>query len=129
MLTNAIQGGKLDRWIVIQHRTVTQSPSGEEIEGWVLLSKRPASLDMLTGAERYAGQQMVAKAQFAFIVRWSNEVADVSPLDRIIYPASVVANSPSEPARNKIYDIFAVEPIGRNEALKLLATVRQDETG
>lgn len=119
-------GGKLDNLIIIQRRTVTQSPSGEEIETWTSLSKRWASLTVLNGAERYAGAQMIAKAQFAFIVRWSNEVADVSPNDRLIWPASA-ANSPADITHNKIYDIFAVEPMGRNEALKLLATVRQDQ--
>jgi SPP1 family predicted phage head-tail adaptor len=126
-LTNQIAAGKLDRRIVIQHRTVTQSPSGEPIETWASLPARPASLDVLNGAERYASAQLVAKAQVVFTIRWAQAVADISPVDRIIYPASAVANSPADFAGNKVYDIFAVEPVGRNEALRLLATVRQDE--
>jgi SPP1 family predicted phage head-tail adaptor len=122
-----MRGGQLDRHIVIQHLTSTQSPSGEPIETWVNLPSRPAQIVPLSGAERFTSQQLVARAQFAFTIRWSSAVDNVTPLDRIIMPASALNNSPADPLRNKIYDIFAVEPVGRNNRIKLLAAVRQDE--
>ena len=123
-----MRAGKLDRMIVIQRKTVTQSPSGEPIETWATLSQRPASLQTIQGDERFASEQLSAVTQFLFTIRWANVVADVSPLDRIIYPASALADSPSQPKNNTIYDIFSVDPVGRNEGLKLLTRVHQDES-
>jgi head-tail adaptor len=121
-----MRGGTLDRMIAIQRVTVTQSPSGEERETWATLSTRPAKYEPLPGEERFISQQYVAKGQVAFTVRWSTAIADLSPLDRIIYPASALANSPTEPLNNKIYEIMAVQEIGLHEALRILTAVRQD---
>jgi head-tail adaptor len=122
-----MRGGTLDRTVAIQRATVTQSPSGEIREAWATLSTRPASVAPVTGEERFTSEQLIAKAQFSFTVRWAQVLADLTPLDRIIYPASALANSPADPLGNKIYDIIAVQEIGRREALRIIATVRQDE--
>lgn len=124
-----MRGGTLDRRIAIQRVTTTQSPSGEEIESWATLSTRPARYEPLQGDERFAADQFVARNQVAFTTRWSATVADVSPLDRIIYPARALDNSPTDPLKNKIYDIIAVQEVGRQEALRIITAVRQDETG
>ena len=123
-----MKGGQLDRRIAIQRVTVTQSPSGEERETWETLSIRPARYQAVSGDERFLGQQYVARGQFAFTVRWASIIADVSPLDRVIYPASVLDDSPAaEPTGNKIYDIITVQEVGRREALRIVTAVRQDE--
>jgi head-tail adaptor len=123
-----MRGGTLDRSVAIQRATFTQSPSGEPQSAWVTISTRPAMLDSgMTGTERLATEQVVAKAQVAFTIRWATVVADITPLDRIIYPASVLANSPADPLHSKIYDIIMVQEIGRREQLRIFATVRQDE--
>jgi head-tail adaptor len=121
-------GGRLDRLIDIQRKSESQSPSGEITEVWTSLSARYAQVRPIDGAERFSSDQLVARAQYSFTIRWSAAVADVSPLDRIVYPASAATSSPTDPRRNKIYDIFAVEEVGRNEGLRLLAAVRQDES-
>jgi head-tail adaptor len=114
--------------VAIQRAVINQSPSGEPQPTWVTLSTRPAALDNgMTGTERLATEQVVAKAQVAFTVRWASVLADLTPLDRIIYPASVLANSPADPLHSKIYDIIMVQEIGRREQLRIFATVRQDE--
>lgn len=122
-----MRAGRLDIMIVIQRATVTQSPSGEPQESWTTLSQRWAMLEPITGEERFATEQLVARAQVAFTIRWSSVVDDVTPRDRIICPAAALASSPSQPAKNTIYDIITVQPIGRNEGLKIFAAVRQDE--
>ena len=122
-----MRAGQLDVMIAIQRATVTQSPSGEPISAWSTLAERPAMLTVQSGYERLTTDQLVARAQVAFSIRWSNIVNDLSPLDRIIYPLSALADSPSDPMRNTIYDIIFVEPIGRNVGLKIIAAVRQDE--
>jgi len=120
-----MRGGTLDRMVVIQRATVTQSPSGEPHETWVTLSTRPASIAPVQGDERFTGEQFVARGQFAFTVRWASVIADLTPLDRVVYPAS--ANSPPDPAGNKIYDIITVQEVGRREGLRIITAVRQDE--
>ena len=59
--------------------------------------------------------QLVAKQQSEFQVRWSPDIADLSPLDRITYGGSV-------------YDIAAVHEIGRREGLRVIAVRRTDTT-
>lgn len=120
-----MRAGPLDVRIDVQRRTVTQSPSGETIETWTTLSTRPAKLEALQADERFGGEQLISKAQYAFTIRWSTVVDDLSPLDRIVYP-SVLSNSPPTIRPNTVYDIIAVNPIGRNEALKILTVVHQD---
>lgn len=120
-----MRAGPLDVRIDVQRRTVTQSPSGETIEAWTTLSTRPAKLEALQADERFGGEQLISKAQYAFTIRWSTVVDDLSPLDRIVYP-SVLSNSPPTIRPNTVYDIIAVNPIGRNEALKILTVVHQD---
>lgn len=123
-----MRSGGIDRIIALQRVTTTQSPSGEEEESWATFFTLHARYEALQGDERFQADQFVARNQVAFTIRWSHTVADVSPLDRIIYPASVLADSPTSPLRNKIYDIIAVQEVGRHEALRLITAVRQDET-
>jgi len=120
-----MRGGQLDRRITIQRHTITQSPSGEPIETWVTLSTRPARMMPLQGDERFVSDQLVARAQVEFTVRWSAAIADVTPLDRIVYPTQ--GNSPDTIIGAKVYDIILVEEVGRRSGLRLLAAVRQDD--
>lgn len=120
-----MRAGPLDVRIDIQRKTVTQSPSGEQIESWSTLSSRPAKLEALQGDERFGGEQLVSKAQYAFTIRLSAAVEGLTPLDRIIYP-SVQSNSPPTVLSSSIYDIIAVNPVGRNEGLRILTYVHQD---
>jgi head-tail adaptor len=120
-------GGALDRTIAIQRAVYSQSASGEPVPTWVTLSTRPASLQPITGSERFAKQQIIGNATVAFVVRWAEIIADITPIDRVIYPASALVKSPSDPAANSVYDIQFVEEIGRREGLRIFSVVRQDE--
>jgi head-tail adaptor len=122
-----MRGGTLDRMVAIQRAVIVQSQSGEPVPTWVTLSTRPASMQPITGSERFATEQLVANAQVAFVVRWAAVIADLTPIDRIIYPASALADSPSNPPNNTIHDIFVVQEIGRRQALRIFTIVRQDE--
>lgn len=114
-----MRAGKLDRLITIQRKSVIRSNTGQEIITWITLSTlRPASLSPLSGDERFSGAQIVAKEQFEFIIRWSNDVSDLEADDRIIYPSN---DSPSE---NQIYDVIQVSEIGRREGLRIAAFKR-----
>lgn len=117
-----MRAGPLDRRIELQRKTNSWSSSGQPIEVWGLLAQRWANYKPLSGDERNAAQQWIAREQVKFTIRWSPELANFSPLDRIIFPASDVANSPV-PSRS-IYDVIAVNEEGRQEGIAILAARR-----
>lgn len=110
-----MRGGKLDRTIIIQRRTLSYANDGEPIEAWTTISTRPASISPLQGDERFTGEQLVAKDQVEFITRWAQLISDLSPLDRVVYPSS------DSPAERQIYDVIQVSEIGRREGLRIAA--------
>lgn len=114
--------GRLDRYISIQSKIVTQSDSGEPAETWFTVdAMRPASVRPAAGAERFRQPSTVASEEVEFQIRWSANVAAMSPQYRIIYPAMS-----GEPAERDIYDILAVHEIGRREGLQIIAKRRPD---
>ena len=117
-----MDAAKLDRKITIQRHTVTYSESGEPVEAWADLATRRASVWPVKGEERFGGDQWVAKEQVEFRVRWSADVADLSPLDRVLYPveAATAANT---------YDVMAVHEMGRHVGLRIMAARRADAGG
>jgi SPP1 family predicted phage head-tail adaptor len=83
-----MKAGTLDRRITIQRKATTQSDSGQPVDTWAaLVGSRWASVRPVRGDERFTAPQYAAKQQTEFQIRWSQDVADLTPLDRIIYPA------------------------------------------
>lgn len=121
-----LEAGRLDRRVTIQRKTVMQSPSGQPIENWVSLGNRFASQRPLRAAERFTAPQYAAKEQVQFEIRYATDAADLTPLDRIVYPP-IAAGSP-EPAipERHVYDIMGVLEIGRREGLRILTARRAD---
>jgi head-tail adaptor len=122
-----MRAGKLDRFITIQRMTSSQSDSGAVIETWSdLVARRPASYAPVRGEERVAvGTQVAASAQVDFRIRYFVDVADLGPLDRVIYPAPS-ADSPGDFTSSEVYDILAVQEIGRRKELQIIAVRRPD---
>lgn len=122
-----MRAGRLDRKIDLQRKSATVSPSGQPIETWTTIAaRRWSSVTPASGDERFSQPQLAAKQQTEFQVRWSGDVADVSPLDRIIYPAVTEGSPPPAIPTTNIYDILAVHEIGRREGLKIIAVRRAD---
>jgi head-tail adaptor len=120
-----MRGGALDRRIVVQRYSTTQSPSGMPIEQWSVLGpQRWAPRFPVSGTERITAGQLAAKEQVEFRLRWSDDLADLQPADRLVEPADDASNSP--PPTRSIYDIIAVFEVGRREGLRVL-TVRQSD--
>lgn len=122
--------GSYDRLVTIQRRQLTASPSGAPIISWVTIAaRRPASYRPVRGEERFAAPQWVAREQVEFRVRYSANVAALSPLDRIVYPAIDPDTSPPDvPAESRFFDIMAVHEVERRRALVILAARRPDAT-
>jgi SPP1 family predicted phage head-tail adaptor len=120
--------GRLDRKIDIERKTVTQAPSGQEVETWSkIATARAAAVRPLSGEERFTSAQFVAKQQVEFRVRYSAALAQLNPLDRIIYPPD--AGSPSDSptaAEPQIFDIVEVNEVVRLRMLSIKAVRRAE---
>lgn len=115
-----MQAGKLDRKVTIQRKVLTQSASGDEVEGWETAFQRHwAAVGPPSGRESYGEPAISALEQTEFRVRYSSIVAALNPKDRIIYPALNAGES--EPQPRHVYNILAVHEIGRREGLRIVA--------
>jgi head-tail adaptor len=122
--------GKLDRKITIQRKTETQLESGEPVEAWANLAvRRSSSMWPFRGAEGFAPPTTTAYEQIEFRVRYSTDVAALSPKDRVIYPALTEAQAADPgyviPPRS-IHDVLGVLEINRREGLRIITQRRAD---
>lgn len=114
--------GTLDRRIAIERNGTTLDIDGEPLETWTRIGKkRWARRYHLTGDERFASDQFIAREQVAYVVRWAADLADVNPKDRIVYPAT------DDPSDAEIYDVISVEEIGYREGLRLITARRAEQ--
>lgn len=121
-----LQAGTLDRRISIQRKTEARDAHGEPIETWAQTGKvrwaAMAPVDRLAErTEQYAARQFIATEQIEFKIRWTRDLEDLTPEDRIIYPIT------PNPADWQIYEIMTVHEIGRRVGLSIL-TARRSET-
>jgi head-tail adaptor len=122
-----MRGGRLDRRVVVQRKTLSYLDSGEPVETWSTLATRFAQISgLLSGEESSASAQLSSKERIEFRFRWEQMLSGLSSLDRIIYPEADASESPI-PTRS-IYDVTAVGEIGRREALQVQTFRRSDAT-
>jgi len=130
-------GARLDRRISILRKSITLLASGEPVEAWSPIAiSIAASIAPMSGEERFAGDQFVAREQVEIRVRWRAALVDLSPLDRIVEPAlSLVelAGSPpdtvleGEISDRRQLEIMAAHELGRREGWRILAARRVDQ--
>jgi hypothetical protein len=58
--------------------------------------------------------------------RWSSDIADITPLDRIVFPTVLDTSPPTPVPSTSVYDILEVHEIGRREGFKIIAVRRAD---
>lgn len=121
-----MRAGRLDKFVTIQRKTETQSMSGEPTEAWeTLIQRRSAGLWALAqGSETFTEPQLVARERVEWLLRSSADTADISPLDRLVYPA--IAGDEVSDDRT-IYDIVAVHEAGK-DGIRLVTARRPDLT-
>lgn len=112
------------KWkISIERNTPVRDGVGQPIESWERIGlKRWAGLAPVNGNERFISDQFIASQQVEFTVRYTQDIAAISPLDRIVYPATE-----DTPVASQIYDILAVHEVGWRESLRII-TARRAET-
>lgn len=109
-----MEAGDLDRRITIRRATVVQDPgSGENIETWADLLTVSASWRRASAAEQLAAAEIAATVTDIFEVRWSSDVADVNPMDRVAY-------------QGREFNLSEVTEIGRRKGLRLRGTARAE---
>jgi head-tail adaptor len=124
-----MKSGKLDRLIDIERKAITEDECGQQIEVWARLKTRLASsVSPIRADERFTALQFVARQQVKIWVRYDPALADLNPLDRVVYPAFTPTESPPEaPPFHQIYDIMGVNEIGRQEGIEILAVRRAEQ--
>lgn len=105
--------GPLDRRIRLERATNAENAAGELIPTWTELATVWGEYTPVRDVERYAAGQFGAVATARFRIRWSTTVADLGPLDRLVYEGAV-------------YDIHAVKEISRRVGLEITAAARAE---
>lgn len=111
---SGMDGGKLDRRIRIHRSGIVRDAHGDDVDGFspgpvVWASVRPGG-----GRERLSTAQTAAEAPSVFRFRWQAVLADLSPSDRIEYPAG----------SGRMFDIASVVEIGRRDGLEVAGTTK-----
>lgn len=104
---------KLDRRISFERASRAQNDYGEEIETWLPMATVWAAWRRASARETQAAAEVSASVTDVFEVRWSSQVSDLTPKDRVIFD-------------ERIYDIAAVQEIGRREGLRIGASARAE---
>lgn len=102
-----MDGGKFDRRITIQSRTLTQSAMGDVVETWVTVATVWARLMSSKGREFYSGGVPLGVTDAGFQIRYSSAVSAMDQTWRIIYDGQP-------------YDVSAVDEIGRKAYLMIM---------
>lgn len=103
--------GKLDRKIRLERATTTRDALGAPVQSWTTLAIVWAAYEPLRDSERYAADQVGATATARFRIRHSATVADLGPLDRLVF-------------EGRTYDIHAVKEVQRRKGLEITAAAR-----
>lgn len=125
-----MSASELDRRIDVQRRSQSQSASGAMSDEWSTITngnRLASGYKPLRGDERSSAPQWVAREQVQFKVRWRADLAKLSPLNRIIYPAIMPDVSPEDQVTgDRVFDIMEVHEVERRAWLVIRAARRAD---
>lgn len=107
----------LDRRVRIERAVPVDDGYQTRTDAWAPLGEVWAQFIRTGGREgrEAAGREALATASFR--IRFSEELRDLLPSDRVIYPAD---------GAGRVYDIQSVVEIGRREGLELICVAGSD---
>ena len=105
--------GKMDRRITLQRATVTYDALNNPVQTWATLATVWASKEDISDSERVAAKEVGAEITTRFQIRYSTDVSDLNPKDRLTYNSDT-------------YQIVGVKEIGRREGLEITSVARID---
>ena len=108
-----MSAGELDRRITIRRAVLTPGDFNEPVPVWSDLVTVWASVRDVTDVEQLRAQEVGASVSTRFKIRWSSDVANVDPRDRIAYGG-------------REYDITGVRELGRRRWLEISAVARAE---
>jgi SPP1 family predicted phage head-tail adaptor len=108
-----MDAGRLDRRIVIQRATTTANSFNEPISTWATLATVWAKAEPVSDGERQRSGETLADKKYRFTIRWSYDVSEVDPRDRVVFDG-------------RTYDVSGVKEMGRREFIELTATARAE---
>jgi SPP1 family predicted phage head-tail adaptor len=104
--------GSMDSRVAIQRATLTVNAYGERAESWATIATVWAEVQYkVGGGESIQSDQVMSKQPIHFIIRYSSDVSDLKPSDRVSY-------------KSNVYQIEGIQEIGRQEGLRIVTTLR-----
>ncbi len=108
-----MRAGDLDRRITIERYTEIHDGFNNPVKTWHQLALVWAAKADVSDSERLAAQEVGAEITTRFRIRWSPQVSDLDPKDRIRF-------------EGRICDIVGVKEIGRREGLEISVVARSE---
>jgi SPP1 family predicted phage head-tail adaptor len=108
-----MRAGDLDRRITIRRATHAPNAFNELIATWSDVAMVWAAARQVTDAERFRAQEIGAEVSTRFTIRYSSEVADLGPADRVVL-------------EGREYNVTGVRKLGRREWLEIGAVARAE---
>ena len=106
-----IDTGKLDKRVRLERATVTEDARGAEVKTWAPLKTVWAQRMQQRPFEAWRAGGTAAELETAWRIRWGSEWGDLSPQDRLRFPATDAG---------AVYEIIGVTEIGRREGLEIV---------
>ena len=108
-----MRAGDLDRRITIRRASFAPDAFNEPVATWSDTATVWAAARHVTDAERFRAQEIGAEVTTRFTIRYSSEVADLGPTDRVAFDG-------------REYNITGVRELGRREWLEMGAVARAE---
>jgi SPP1 family predicted phage head-tail adaptor len=108
-----MRAGDLDRRIVLQRATFAPNGFNEPVATWSDLITVWGTVYQVTDVEQFRAQEIGAEATTRITIRYSSEVADLGPTDRVAFGG-------------REYNITGVRELGRREWLEIRAVARAE---
>ena len=109
-----MRAGKLDRRVTVQKRDLTQSETGEQLEGWIPLMTLWMGKRDVRATEKFTGTERVAEIDTVFKARFLPLMRDLKPdTHRLVY-------------RGRIHEIMGVTELGRTEGVEIACAARAE---
>ena len=106
--------GKFNRRIALQRSTVVRNVRNEPITTFANIATVWAERMDVSSGESYRAQEVGSQLTSRFRIRYSTQVADLNPNDRLVY-------------LNQVYNITGVREVKMNRILEIDAVVRNDD--
>jgi SPP1 family predicted phage head-tail adaptor len=108
-----MRAGDLDRRITIQRASFALNAFNEPLATWLDIATVWAAARHVTDVEQFRAHEIGAEVTARFTIRYSSEVADLGPADRLAF-------------EGREYNITGVRELGRREWLEIRAAARAE---